>query len=221
VSALTAYAPTDVLVSSLARSGWGDLTGREHQGMRSTLRALVDRLDYRTGEGEATVAQIADTAGLSERWVRRCLGLLEDAGLIRWDRGGVLAGKPQPSAFRIVKSAIVAMIRGARPVLAAIRARRAQATAARLAGLAFVRPRVRRKRRSIHAELSADLHHPSGGGVPPHQGRGTSPAPVDGIPLDPHRPGECIHGLPAHLTTRTGEPRCADCRHVLRTRRPQ
>ncbi len=171
MSTLTAYRPTDSLMTSLARAGWGDLTGREMQGVRSTLRALVDLLPHRTGQGEATATQIADAAGLSERWVRRCLHLLEDAGLIRWDRGGVAYGKPQPSAFRIVKTALVAMIHGARPVLEALRARRAEQTAHRLRGLTFLKSRGRRNRRSVHAELSASPH-PQGGESPPRQGRG-------------------------------------------------
>ena len=169
MSTLTAYRPTDSLMTSLARAGWGDLTGRQLQGVRSTLRALVDLLPHRAGQGEATAAQIADASGLSERWTRRCLHLLEDAGLIRWDRGGVAYGRPQPSAFRIVKTALVALIKGARPVLAVIQARRAEQTAHRLRGITFLKSRGRQTRRSVHAALSADPH-PQGGGTSPPRG---------------------------------------------------
>src|SRR5690606_37585366 len=167
---LTAYRPTDSLMTSLARAGWGDLTGRHLQGVRSTLRALVDLLPHGSGQGEATASQIADASGLSERWTRRCLGILEDAGLISWHRGGVAYGRPQPSAFRIAKRALVDLIRGARPVLAVIQARRAEATAARLRGLTFVKSRGRHKPRSVHAALSAS----------PHPQGGVSPAPKGG-----------------------------------------
>ena len=163
MSTLTAARPTDSLMTSLARSGWGDLSGRSMQGVRSTLRALVDLLPHRSGEGLATAAQIADAAGLSERWVRRCLHLLEDAELIRWTRGGVSAGTPLPSHFRVSKRVLVALIQGARPVLAAIQRQRAERTAQRLAGLSFLRPK-QRLRRSVHAALSADPH-PQGGGA--------------------------------------------------------
>lgn len=154
MSTPTAAWPTHTLTSSLARSGWGDLSGRSMQGIRSTLRALVDLLPHGSGAGFATAAQIADAAGLSERWVRRCLHLLEDADVVRWTRGGVTMGKPGPSHFRISKRVLVALIGGARPVLAAIRAARAARTAARLEGLTFVKARGRHNRRSVHAELS-------------------------------------------------------------------
>lgn len=154
---LTAYRPTDSLMTSLARAGWGDLSGRSMQGIRSTLRGLVDLLPHKSGMGLATAPQIADAAGLSERWVRRCLGILEDAGVITWTRGGVVDGKPCPSYFRISKTLLVALVHGARPVLAAVEAARARQTAARLGGLRklFVKSKDPRHRTSAHAALSA------------------------------------------------------------------
>ena len=169
MTTLTAHRPTDSLMTSLARAGWGDLTGRQLQGVRSTLRALVDLLPHASGQGEATAAQIADASGLSERWTRRCLHLLEDAGLITWHRGGVAYGRPQPSAFRVVKTALVALIKGARPVLAVIQARRAEQTAHRLRGLTFLKSRGRQTPRSRHAALSASPH-PQGGDTSPPRG---------------------------------------------------
>lgn len=171
MSTLTAARPVDSLVGSLARAGWGDLGGREGQGLRSTLRALVDLLPHRSASGHLTAAQVADVAGLSERWVRRCMTVLEDAGLIVWTRGGVIAGAPAPSHVRIAKSLIVAMIGGARPVLDALRAERAKRTRARIEGLSYVMP-GKRRRRSVHAELSASPRplsgeEPSGRSAPP------------------------------------------------------
>lgn len=151
----TAAWPTPSLLTSLSRAGWGDLTGRSMQGVRSTLRGLADLLPHASGEGLATAQQIAETAGLSERWVRRCLHLLEDAGVIRWVRGGVAAGTPLPSWFRIDKRALVELILRARPVADAARAVRARVTRTRVATLRWIRSTDRQTRRSAHAALPA------------------------------------------------------------------
>lgn len=151
----TAAWPTPSLLTSLSRAGWGDLTGRHMQGVRSTLRGLADLLPHGSAEGLATAQQIAETAGLSERWVRRCLHLLEDAGLVRWVRGGVSNGTPLPSWFRIEKRAVVALIELARPVANAARAARTAVTRERLAKFRWIQPRDRQTRRSAHAALSA------------------------------------------------------------------
>jgi DNA-binding Lrp family transcriptional regulator len=151
----TAAWPTPSLLTSLSRAGWGDMSGRSMQGVRSTLRGLADLLPHGSGEGLATACQIAETAGLSERWVRRCLHLLEDAGVIRWVRGGVNAGTPLPSWFRIEKRVLVELIALARPIANAARAIRATVTRERLARFRWLPPRDRQTRRSVHAELSA------------------------------------------------------------------
>lgn len=173
----TAAWPTDSLATSLSRAGWGDLSGRSMQGIRSTLRALIDLLPHRSGEGLATAPQVADAAGLSLRWTRRCLHMLEDAGIISWTRGGVVAGKPTPGVFRVRKRVLVALIGGARPMLAAVQRARAEQTALRLRGVRFLKARGRQTRRSDHVALSADPH--------PLQGRSrASSTPVDDeIPL--------------------------------------
>lgn len=159
MSTLTAARPADSLMTSLARAGWGDLSGRHLAGVRTTLRALVDLLPHGSAAGFVTAPQVADVANLSERWVRRCMQLLEDAGLITWTRGGVAFGQPQPSHVRISKRLVVEIIRGARPMLAAIQRARAERTAARVRGLqGIVRTRDAHRRRSGHAELSASLH---------------------------------------------------------------
>lgn len=152
---VTAKWDGDKLLTTLARSGWGDLSGRALQGARSTLRGLLDLLPFGSAQGMATAAQIADASGLSERWVRSRLHLLEDAGIVEWTRGGVIAGKPTPSYFRISKRVLVTLIKGARPVLAAVQRARAEATARRVSGLKFVRSPARGFRASSHAALSA------------------------------------------------------------------
>lgn len=162
----TPYWSLDHLLLSLSNAGWGELSGGALQGIRSTLDALRKTLPPKTGQGQATVAQVAYKAGLSERWVRRCLGVLEEAGVISWQRGGVAYGRPKPSVFRINKKVLVAMIHGARPVLAALRARRKAQTDARLAGLWFVKTKKGYNRRSVHAELQGSLSSLTGEAPP-------------------------------------------------------
>ncbi|MEV7972856.1 hypothetical protein [Cellulomonas sp. NPDC089187] len=205
---LTAHAPLPSLLRALARAGWGELGGREFQGVRTVLRALADSLPDRSAEGSTTIPQVAQRACLSERWTARCLALLEDAGLIVWTRGGVVAGTPVPSAIRVVKAAVLALIDAARPVReAADRARRAE-TRARLAeALRLRRPSKRpgpRSRRSDHPALSASLHTPTGEGP-----TGTSRPGTDYIPET------CHHGgLAGHMAN--GQPKCAQCRRAAR-----
>ena len=196
-TAMTARAPVPSLMASLSRAGWGDLAGREFQGVRTTLQALVYSLPYASGQGEVTEAQVAQRAGLSLRWVRRCMHVLEDLGVIeRWTRGGVVAGNPTPSYLRLSKRALVALIDAARPLKDAADAARARITRARIAGLAY----IRRNRRSGHAALSADLPTPTGETPASHPRKRTS-AP----------PGECPHGDPRGAMS-TGAPYCPICR---------
>jgi hypothetical protein len=145
-------------MTSLARAGWGELAAPEWRGVRAITRALVDVLDHRGGSGATTVAEVASTAGYSERWTRRCMAILEDLGVITWHRGGIADGSPTKSIVRIAKRALVALIIAARPVRdAAVAATRAatleRIRAARLRWI--VEPREKRKRRSRHAELGA------------------------------------------------------------------
>lgn len=162
MSAPTAYAPLPSLLLSLRRAGWGDLTGREWQGLRSTLDGLASLLPHGSGEGWATAEQVATSAGLSSRWVRTRLAQLEAMGVIEWRRGGIVAGKPAPSWFRIAKRVLVELIRAARPLKTAKDAARRTATNARIAAARALRRPQRQTRRSVHAELSASLPTPSG-----------------------------------------------------------
>lgn len=170
---LTAHAPMPSLMASLARAGWGPLAGGALQGVRSTLQALVSQLPYGSAEGRSTAEQIALAAGLSGRWVRECLKALEDLGLITWTRGGVVAGKPVPSFFRINKRAVVALVLEARPVKAAREAARATATGARLRTIRSGYARGLRGQRKTagqpHAELTSS---------PPPYGEGPRAVPA-------------------------------------------
>ncbi|HWB38009.1 MAG TPA: hypothetical protein VHA75_18485 [Rugosimonospora sp.] len=199
---LTAHAPTPALLRSLQRAGWGPLGGREWQGVRSTLGGLASLLPDRSGEGLATVPQIASTAGLGERWVRRCLGVLEDLGVITWTRGGIdETGTPVPSGFRIAKRVLLDLIAQARPIRdAAVQAARS-ATAARLAAARFLRRPGKRRRRSDHAALRA--------GSSPLTGEGASGSPPteEGMTMPKPDVGYCEHGDPIGYTV-ADQPRC-------------
>lgn len=111
---LTAGAPLPVLLDALSRAGWADLDTGAAQGVRSTLNALRVLLPHKSATGTVTTNQVADAAGLSSRWTARCLHVLEAAGLIVWTRGQLIAGTPMPGVIRVVKVAIVDLIRRAR-----------------------------------------------------------------------------------------------------------
>ena len=161
----TAYWPTPSLIRSLSRAGWGTLGGHSMKGVRATLRALVDLLPDKSGYGSATAWQLAHAAGQSDKWTRGCLKVLEDMGVIKWTRGGIIDGRPEPSFFQIVKSALVDLIKTARHASDTARKDHKKKTDERLATL---KPHVtifngKRSRRSNHAELSSNLRPPYGG----------------------------------------------------------
>lgn len=110
----TASWPLPSLITSLKRAGWGPLHGREYQGVRSTLLALEGLLPRKSAEGRCTAWQVAEAAGLSERWTRRCLTVLEDLGIIKWQRGTILRGEPLASFIRVQKRKLAQLIRIAR-----------------------------------------------------------------------------------------------------------
>lgn len=196
MATMTAHAPLPSLVTSLARAGWGDLAGREWQGVRTVLRALVDSLPYRAGQGDVTEPQIAQRAGLSLRWTRRCLHMLEDLGVIvGWRRGGAVLGRPIPSWLRVSKRALLDLIHAARPAREVADAKRRALTLARIAGLRY----VRHNRRSAHAALSTGLP------TPPGETPSLSPPVVDRSAPD----GACEHGEPR------GARYCAPCRRGI------
>lgn len=209
MSALSSRWQTRDLITALARAGWGPLADREVAGARSVLQALVACLDYHTGQGLTTAAQVADTAGLSERWTRTRLALLEDAGLITWQRGGVLHGRPQPSFIRIVKTALVDLIKGARPALRLVLAARRKRTNARIAGLRRLNVRPRgSSRRSVHAELSGSPIPLRGGEPnPPHLERSTDVLTQD-------NPECTLHEGSLGGRLASGLHRCPSCRRV-------
>lgn len=149
---LSVETPVPVLYRSLARGGWGALAGAEWQGVRSTLGALVAR---HTRKGlDVTVWQVAQSAGLSEKWTARCLYILEELGLIHWQRGLIEQGKPKPGHVQIMRHVLLDLVRQAWKQGQAAWVARREATARRLALLKKQDANIRRSR---HTELSADL----------------------------------------------------------------
>lgn len=148
--------PLPSLITSLKRAGWGGLHGRKYQGVRSTLLALEGLLPRKSAEGRCTAWQIAEAAGLSERWVRRCLTALEDLDLITWRRGTIQAGAPAPSFIRVKKRTLATLIRVARGEATRRLDAHRRAFAARLSKLTNTTlPPYRAGNGKARAELSA------------------------------------------------------------------
>lgn len=174
---LTAGMPLPKLVNTLERGAWGDLGEASVRGLRVVLGALSRALDPRSGAGKITAPQLADLTGYTERWVRRCLGLLEDLGIIDWERGGIYAGSPVPSWIRVNKAIVLDLIHIARKKQGETLQGRAHETRRRVARLRTSyterpgrKPKDRktspRSKRPPHAELSTALLSPYGKEVP-------------------------------------------------------
>lgn len=210
---LTAHASLGKLVYYLRRAGWGDLAGADTRGMRAALQALADLLPPNMASGRVTAPQLAEAAGYSERWMRSRLVLLEDAGVITWTRGGVVAGAPVPSLIRVHKTVLLELIKNARRLRDAMLARHRAAQRKRIEGLVNT---LRRKRNpgkpagQPHAELASG---------PSHYVEGSRTAPA---PSTRDKPDEfelalardvCRHGALAGRFS-DGRPRCAQCRRL-------
>lgn len=175
--------PLPSLITSLKRAGWGPLHGREHQGVRSTLLALEGLLPHKSAEGRCTAWQVAEAAGLSEKWTRRCLTVLEDIGIITWRRGTILRGEPLPSFIRVQKRKLVQLIRIARGEATRRLKEHQRAFIARLSQLRGTTiPRYQAESASARAELGA---HPTYLKVEGRTKRG--PSPTSSIDILPRR----------------------------------
>lgn len=139
----------------------------------------------RAATATVTAKQIADRAAYSQRWTRTSLHRLEDAGIVVWERGGVIDGSPQPGYFTIVKSILCDWIAAARTAHDEAMRRYIEETRKRLRALIYktIRPRLRR---SDHAEATSNL--------PPYRGR----KGAEGAPLrsTPHLPTSHKETLP-------------------------
>lgn len=199
MSAIAASWETPDLLGAYARAGGGGFDQSE-VGAERVLRALVDLLPHGSAAGKATAAQVADAAGMSVRWARHCLHLLEDMGLITWRRGGVIDGKPQAGWITIIKANLARLIRRSRDRASRRRAARAEATRERLQGLhsRFVRNVRTRNPKSIHAELSSPLRPLRGG-----TRSGSRPDPAPQLPIGDPMATHPWHGTP-----------CIICNHI-------
>lgn len=166
------------LVHALGRAEWGPLASAEFRGARVVLEALASIMwSQRRGRSATvivTAKQIADRAAYSPRWTRTSLHRLEDAGIVVWERGGVIDGSPQPGHFKIVKSVLCDWIAAARTAHDEAMRRYIEETRKRLRALIYrtIRPRLRR---SDHAEATSNL--------PPYRGRkGAGGAPLRSTP---------------------------------------
>lgn len=218
---LSVETPIPVLYRSLARGGWGALAGAEWQGVRSTLGALVAR--YTRKGLDVTVWQVAQSAGLSEKWTARCLYILEELGLIHWQRGLIEQGKPKPGHVQIMRHVLLDLVRQAWKQGQAAWVARREATARRLALLKKQDANIRRSR---HTELSADLQSVSLS-APSAEGEihTTTPPPAWAVGKEEPMNEEdnyllCDHG---HVKNSGTCPRChpiQDKRKEEQTRKP-
>ena len=162
---VTASWPLPRLVSAIARAGWDELAGRRGGGYRAVLRALADLLPERSAVGLVTAPQIADAAGITERWARHILTGLEEAGVIVWTRGTIVEGRPQPSLIKVSKKVLAALVQRSRSTKDARLAARAAETSKRIRETLRMRTLYRSQRRrpaqaaspAPRAELSATL----------------------------------------------------------------
>ena len=178
---VTAAWPLHRLVSAMARAGWDELAGRRGGGYRAVLRALADLLPDRSATGLVTARQIADAAGMTERWTRHILTGLEEAGVLSWTRGTIVDGRPRPGVIKVSKRVLADLVQRSRRSGDARLAKRRDETARRIRETLRTRTlhRAQPKRRADksaaaapRAELNATL--PLQGEV---TGRPKAPAP--------------------------------------------
>jgi hypothetical protein len=210
--ALTAGTPLNVLTDRLAKAGWGDLGHPSMRGLARVLDALASTLNPRTGAGYTTAPQLAEKSCYTERWVRRCLLLLEELDLIEWHRGGVQGGKPVPSWIRVSKAVLADLVAIARHKQGEHLAEAKRATRARLARLRTSytqRPGHRKKKTRSrgddpHAEVSTALL--STEEVPKAEGPPSAPSEeqIDDAPASTTTAQSALARIRADLAARRG-----------------
>lgn len=197
--------PLARLVDALARAGWGPFAGRYWGATRAILQALGTLLGP-SGQGMTTAPQIADAAGYSEVWVRRKLHELEDAGILSWDRGGIVDGAPTASFVRVDKKQLADVVNRARQEAGPKVLERARETARRIAeaGLRYTKS-LRGKRRgpSVTEAQPSPLKRETGGPL--------AARPVTGTLLSGPRPevGSRFAAVRALMQQRSAVPALA------------
>ena len=193
---------------------WGVLDGRSMRGVRDVLRVLCHAQHSRAVV--ITGRQLAKRVGLSERWTRRCLHVLEALGIVRWTRGHIEQGRPRPGWITVRAGRLAQVVRHAREQAATDRAEHRRSTGHRIRTTVRNHTLWPRKKRhnplSVHAELSASL--------PLGEGKKDAEAPPSAASLgrrltnntgDQGMQVTCIHDIPDINT-------CALCRRTLATK---
>lgn len=201
-------APARVLWGQLeGLEHWGVLDGREHRGVRDVLRVLCHAQHSKAVV--ITGRQLAKRVGLSERWTRRCLHVLEALGIVRWTRGHIEQGRPRPGWITVRAGRLAQVVRHAREAARTDRAEHRQQTRDRIRTTVRNHTVWTRKKRhnplSVHAELSASLPLSRGkdAGASPPAAPVKSPLTAPGDPMQ-----ACVHDLPDINA-------CALCRRTL------
>ena len=201
------------LVDALAAAGWGPIAGADWRASRVLLETLA-RLMWkaktdRRGQLTITARQLSDRSGYGDRWTRTHLSVLEDTGVLQWERGGIKDGRPQPGYMRIVKSVLCEWIEVARQAHDEALRQRALEFTARLRTLKFLTIRPKSRRKPLAAVNTT---------LPPYRGRKAGsprqPDPPNSLKEDKmlppavidHLPQICIHGAKSPLT-------CNRCRY--------
>lgn len=76
------------------------------RGQLAVLTALADQMDARTGQGAASVVDVAKAAGVSERTAKRALVWAKTAGLLEQTKRGhhLWDGTGAPSRWRLLRA---------------------------------------------------------------------------------------------------------------------
>lgn len=212
---MTVVAPVRVLWGQLeGLEHWGVLDGREHRGVRDVLRMLCQLQHSKAVV--ITGRQLAKRVGLSEKWTRHCLHVLEALGIVRWTRGHIEQGRPRPGWITVRAGRLAQVVAHAREEARTARAQARAETNDRIRRTIRNHTLWPRKKRhnplSDQAELSASLPLSRGkdaGASPPAAPSRPLPAPEGGLVI----PRECIHDLP--IVKMGDHDRCAQCRRAL------
>ncbi|MFT3877432.1 MAG: hypothetical protein QM708_13565 [Propioniciclava sp.] len=213
---MTTTTPCRVLWAQLEGiESYGVLDGRQYRGVRDVLRCLVHLQSDRAVI--ITARQLATRVGLSPRWTRRCLHILEALRLIRWTRGHIEAGRPRPGWIKVYAGQLARVVEDARRQARSARREHRTSTAHRIRHTVrnhTLWPRKTHRPLSDQGELSASL--------PLREGKEDAAPPVrrrlPAVDIPPRKETAamqvCIHDIPI---PRPGEVHpCPACRTILR-----
>nr|DAP09635.1 MAG TPA: Catabolite activation-like protein [Caudoviricetes sp.] len=218
------------ILAALSRVGWGPLRGREFAASRAILDTLAllahdTRADL-AATVQTTARQLAKLAGYSLRHTSRCLQWLEDAGVIKWHRGGIRMGAPTAGVIKIVKRVLVDWTLAFRRASDAEDRARNAATRARIQMYRLRRNAARPKPLDAHVDMSAPLPSLRDEGAAKAAPRSSrkkiiSPRKDESTDMPKYTPTymtylatECKHGEPA-------SDRCNRCKYEAIMRQQQ